>query len=72
MTHDIIYYNFVQHLHHYAKDVDTWFPNGKNSIRVRYINGCEFIFTYNKDSDWCYETLDCFIRRLKGDIKMQC
>jgi len=32
----------------YAGDnVAAWFPNGKNSIRIRQTNGQEFIFIYN-------------------------
>lgn len=54
----------------YAESVETWFPNGKNRIRVRLINKYDFIFTYNNNRDWCFETVDSFIARTKGDKKM--
>lgn len=46
---------------------NTWFPNGRNSVRIRQPNGQEFVFTYNGTKDWKLETIDSFIRRLKGE-----
>lgn len=34
--------------------IDMWFPNGRNSIRIRQKNGQEFIFTYHGQKDWKY------------------
>lgn len=51
-----------------AKCVVQWFPNGLNSIRVRLTNKDEFIFTYNSDKNWCYETVDSYIVRMKGEL----
>lgn len=45
-------------------EVEAWFPNGKNSIRVRMKHRCEpyeFIFTYNSKNCWSLETVDMFI-----------
>lgn len=48
-----------------GSSVLTWFPNGKNSIRVRYVNGEDHVFTYNDSLDWSYETVDCFLKKMK-------
>ena len=51
----------------YAGDkIDTWFPNGKNSIRIRQTNKQEFIFTFVDTSNWKFETINSF---MKGQTK---
>lgn len=67
MTQKAVYEQFELYFPQFAEHVETWFPNGKNSIRVRQTNGNDFIFTYNKKSDWSFETRDSFIKRLKGE-----
>ena len=67
MTHDIVFQHFRACLPRHASETIAWFPNGKNSIRVRYEDGRDFIFTFNNELDWCYETAEHFIKRLKGD-----
>lgn len=64
MTQKEIYKLLVLNYPHYSKYVDRWFPNGKNSIRIRQINQQEFIFTYNDKKDWKFETLDSFLKSL--------
>ena len=49
-----------------GENAATWFPNGKNSIRVRQTNGAEFIFTYGGKDDWRFETATSFIKGMKG------
>lgn len=49
-----------------ARNTSIWFPNGKNSIRVRQVGGQEFIFTYNDKKEWILETHKSFIKRMKG------
>lgn len=44
-----------------------WFSNGKNSVRVRLKNGQEFVFTYNAPNDWRFETVDSFIKQMRGE-----
>ena len=46
--------------------IDTWFPNGKNSIRIRQTNKQEFIFTFVDTSNWKFETINSF---MKGQTK---
>lgn len=43
----------------------TWFPNGKNSIRIRIdTNKSEFIFTYENKKLWKFETIDSFLETI--------
>lgn len=72
MKHDLILHFFKTCMPHQARLTTAWFPNGLNSIRVRFTNNEDFIFTYNNDKDWCYETVDSYIVRMKGELKMRC
>lgn len=68
MTHDVIFSYFRKCIPRISKmtKIEEWFPNGKNSIRVRFEDQEEYVFTYYGDNDWSLETVGCFIRRLKG------
>ena len=41
--------------------IEVWFPNGKNSVRVRLNNKTELIFTYCGPRKWRLETVECFM-----------
>ena len=45
--------------------IHTWFQNGKDSIRVRYVDHTELIFTYHNDRDWKLETVASFVNSLR-------
>ena len=45
--------------------IDCWFPNGKGSIRVRFVNHVELIFSYSSDKNWRIETVDSFLNDQK-------
>lgn len=63
MSHKEIYKWFELYFPIYAGDrVEVWFPNGKNSIRIRQINKQEFVFTYHSNKKWKFETLDSFLK----------
>lgn len=53
--------------------VDTWFQNGYNSVRIRFENKKEVVFTYHDDDNWWLETVNIFISnmnsRRKGAVK---
>jgi len=68
MSHNEVYKWFELYFPLYAGDnkVAAWFANGKNSIRVRQTNGQEFIFTYDGKYDWRFETVNSFLKRMKG------
>lgn len=66
MIHRDIYKLFELYFPNYAGNkVDTWFPNGKNSIRIRQTNHQEFIFTYNS-KNWKFEMVDSSRSGIKG------
>ena len=54
----------------FAEVSEMWFPNGKNSIRVRLNNRKEVVFTFNSELDWRFETVESFMKSMvKGGIK---
>ena len=65
MTHLDVYEWFKRYFPQYAEHVETWFQNGKSSVRVRQENKQEFIFTYNGEKNWCFETVDSYVMRMK-------
>lgn len=48
-----------------VQDIDTWFPNGKDSIRIRLLNKEEYVFTYKDEKIWILETVNNFIKNIK-------
>lgn len=65
MVHEEVYKWFELYFPLYAGgNVEVWFPNGKNSVRIRQKNGQEFIFSYNGKDDWKFETRKSFINYL--------
>lgn len=52
--------------------IDMWFPNGRNSIRIRQKNGQEFIFTYHGQKDWKFETITSFLNGMKEKKSKMC
>lgn len=64
MTHNEVFKWFELYFELFAGDrVAVWFPNGKNSIRVRQQNDAEFIFTFNDNRDWKFETVNSFTKQ---------
>lgn len=63
MTHHNVYEQFKLYLPMYARTTETWFPNGKNSIRARQTGGQELIFTFNGNEDWRFETVKSFLKK---------
>lgn len=71
MVANQVYKIFESIFHEYWEKTTIWFPAGKDSIRVRLANGEEFIFTYEDSHNWCLETVDLHLRRMKGGAKMR-
>lgn len=78
MSHNEVYQMFTLYFPDYANDrVMEWFPNGKNSVRIRQNNRQEFIFTYHNKTDWRFETIDRYMKGLleknrKGETSVLC
>lgn len=50
------------------RSINTWFPNGKNSVRIRFKNNTEIVFTYASPKVWRIETIDHFIKNLTKGV----
>lgn len=72
MTHRQVYGKFQETFPAYVHENLIYFPNGKNSVRIRGIRGLhsggeDFVFSYNGVNDWKLETVDSFIKNtMKG------
>lgn len=72
MLHKDIYERYEKELPSQAKEAVVWFPNEKNSIRIRNRRNREFIFTYfPKTDEWSLEPLDYFLQRKERSLKMK-
>ena len=70
MTHIDVFKFFILFFPSYAgSKVDAWYPNGRNSIRIKHTDRQEFIFTYNNPRDWRFETVNSFLNRMEGGKK---
>lgn len=66
MTHTNIFRRFRAMFPNLDYRDAIWFPNGKDSIRLRGLYNfdgtkCDFIFTYHNKSNWRLETVDSFL-----------
>ena len=67
MGHSEVMKWFENYFPDYSGDrIDVWFPNGRNSIRIRQKNGQEFIFTYHSQKERI-EKLESTIEEMKRD-----
>lgn len=66
MVHKEVLGMFGRMFPEYREKMEMFFPNGRNSVRVRFRNGEDYVFTYNSPKDWCFESLDSFIGRLRN------
>lgn len=67
MTHRDVLETFKSYFPQFASNMVVWFPNGRNSVRIRQIGGQDFVFTCNDKQDWSFETVDSFIKHMKGE-----
>lgn len=69
MVQKEVFHQLKRYFPEYYENTKEWFPNGKNSIRVRLHGGSDFVFTFRNYKDWCLETVDSHIRKMKGEIQ---
>jgi hypothetical protein len=50
------------------EEIKCWFPNGKNSIRVRLTIDVDLIFTYHSKKNWKIETVDSWLDARKVEV----
>lgn len=60
MSHTEILRKFKEIFRIKDETIDTWYPNGKNSVRVKLITYEDLIFTFISEDDWRVETLKSF------------
>ena len=57
---------------HIENEIEEWFPNGLNSVRVRFCKDAklpfkvaqtDFIFAIRDEGYWSFETVEAFIKR---------
>lgn len=46
------------------KYIDEWSPYGTDSIKVRFTDGKEIIWTWKGPGDWLMETLEHYYQRI--------
>ena len=65
MVHKDVFNIFKNVFPMYAEKTTEWFPNGKNSVRVRLGElHQDFVFTYHSNKEWRFETADIFAKSL--------
>lgn len=66
MTHRDVLRHFKNLFPEYVYEIDIWFPNGKNSIRIRLKHKEEFVFSIDDPKKWRFETVENFIANMRG------
>lgn len=75
MTHLQVFEKFKARFPEYVNKNARWYPNGKNSIRIRHLCGSvpvgsDLIFSCDNEGNWRFETVDFHIRDMvKGEKK---
>ena len=80
MSHEEVLNYFLDLFGVCMLDIDEWFMNGKNSIRVRLCDDDEdnyiplfkneLIFTIEDDSKWRLETVDYYVANISSDVSI--
>ena len=71
MTHKDLFTLFKYYFPQYVDQIMAWFPNGKDSIRIRTGMGLDYIFTYYNNRCWRFETVNSFYKdHAKGEGSM--
>lgn len=69
MSHNEVLKMFKNVFPTYSENMSIWFPNGKDSIRVRMYNGTTYIFTFRGGHDWRFETERSFVNSIRKGAK---
>lgn len=71
MTHTAVLKYFKEMFPTYFENSTIWFPNGKNSIRVRMNNQRDLVFTIDTKERWRFETLGQYLDRMDIERKLK-
>lgn len=66
MSHKDVLEQFKKYFPQYAENMEQWFPNGRNSVRVRRPHMPDVVFTFHNPIDWRFETVDRYIESMRG------
>lgn len=70
MSNKYIFMTFGSMFPYYENDVDVWYPNGKDSVRIKFkTTRSELIFTYYSEKEWCLETAKNYLRKTEKEDK---
>ena len=61
MTQKNIYKEFKRLFPQYVETICQWYFIASNSIRIQADCDKYFVFTYNDEKDWCFETAVSYI-----------
>lgn len=68
MLHTTIYLKLTEIFPICAEDIVKWWQNGKNSIRVKFVDGDIWVFTYRSAKNWKLETLDSWTAEMQNRL----
>ena len=68
MTHVKLAKKFEALCHADIDAIVEWFPNGRDSIRVKFDDGVELVFTYYNDTNWRIEPIDTFLKQVLDKV----
>lgn len=69
MTHNEVWKRFKEHFDPDANVVECWFPNGRDSIRIRLKGGGDIVFTYKSKKVWKVESVDSYLESVRMEVK---
>lgn len=61
MLHNELFDIFKLITHIPKEQIEAWYPNGLDSIRVKLVSGKTVVLTYKSHNYWKIETLDSFL-----------
>ena len=68
MAHKDVLSIFKRNFEELYSRITVWFPCGKDCVRIRFANGDEIMFTYHGEKDWCLESVNSYVSKMKGRI----
>lgn len=72
MTPQQVYMQFKEIFPNYISEGITYYPNGRNCIRIRGIKQLhpaeqDYVFHFYGPNDWRFETFKSFFKQMKGE-----
>lgn len=67
MNHNSVHDIYKRLLPGFEAQTELWFPNGWNSIRVRFFNGRDYIFTIGENDELMFEEVGHFLKRMEKE-----